>query len=130
MRFVRYQSGDGARYGLVEGNRVRDLEGNPFDGFATTGRVLDLAELSLLPPTEPSKVVAVGLNYVDHAREGGHDLPEEPILFLKAPSCLIGHGASVVLPAMSSNPARSHRSAGHDERGDYPVENLPISFIK
>jgi 2-keto-4-pentenoate hydratase/2-oxohepta-3-ene-1,7-dioic acid hydratase in catechol pathway len=105
MRFARFRTEDGARYGLVDGSSVRELEGDPFDGFATTGRAHDLSRLSLLPPTEPSKVIAVGLNYVEHAQEGKHELPEEPIIFLKAPSCLIAHGESIVLPRLSSKVA-------------------------
>jgi 2-keto-4-pentenoate hydratase/2-oxohepta-3-ene-1,7-dioic acid hydratase in catechol pathway len=102
MRFVRFRTESGPRYGLVDGTSVRELDGDPFDGFATADRVHDLSALSLLPPTDPSKVIAVGLNYVEHAQEGKHELPEEPILFLKAPSCLIGHGESIVLPRMSN----------------------------
>jgi 2-keto-4-pentenoate hydratase/2-oxohepta-3-ene-1,7-dioic acid hydratase in catechol pathway len=105
MRFVRFQGEIGARYGLVDGDSVRELEGDPFEGFATTDRVLSLGALRLLPPAEPSKVIAVGLNYVEHAQEGKHEPPEEPIIFLKAPSCLIGHGASIVLPRLSSKVA-------------------------
>jgi 2-keto-4-pentenoate hydratase/2-oxohepta-3-ene-1,7-dioic acid hydratase in catechol pathway len=52
----------------------------------------------LAPLTRPSKIVALGRNYTAHAREGGHDIPEEPILFAKAPSAVIGPGANIVYP--------------------------------
>jgi len=52
----------------------------------------------LAPITRPSKIVALGRNYVEHARESGHEVPEEPVLFAKAPSAVIGTGADVVYP--------------------------------
>jgi 5-oxopent-3-ene-1,2,5-tricarboxylate decarboxylase/2-hydroxyhepta-2,4-diene-1,7-dioate isomerase len=57
------------------------------------------APLQLLAPvTRPSKIVALGRNYVEHARESGHDVPDEPVLFAKAPSAVIGPGADIVYP--------------------------------
>lgn len=105
LRFARFRTEDGTRYGLVDGEDVRELEGDPFGGYATTGRVHRLGDLTLLPPTEPTKVLALARNYMDHALERGRQLPEEPTLFMKAPSCLIGHGASIVLPPMSQEVA-------------------------
>jgi 2-keto-4-pentenoate hydratase/2-oxohepta-3-ene-1,7-dioic acid hydratase in catechol pathway len=61
-----------------------------------------LAEVELLPLVRPSKVVCVGLNYHDHARELGLALPEEPILFLKPSTSVIGPGDAIVMPACSS----------------------------
>lgn len=55
-------------------------------------------EVSILPPSEPSKIVCVGLNYADHAEEEGMDLPDRPLLFLKPPNALAGHGDTVTLP--------------------------------
>ena len=105
MRFVRFRTEQGPRYGLVDGDTVLEIEGDPIDGFATNGRTLALAGLQLLPPTEPSKVLAIGRNYLEHIREGGREIPESPIVFLKAPSCLIGHGESIVLPVQSDKVA-------------------------
>jgi len=70
---------------------------------------IPFAEVELLPLVRPSKVVCVGLNYHDHAREMGHPVPEEPVLFLKPPSSVIGPGDPIVLPACS-------------ERVDYEAE--------
>lgn len=69
---------------------------------APSGEVLDPSELHFLPPCEPTKIVCVGRNYLEHARELGNDLPSEPLLFLKAPSALLGHGGVVRLPEESS----------------------------
>lgn len=57
-----------------------------------------LAELRILPPVEPSKLIAVGLNYADHAVETKHEVPKEPLTFLKAPSSLLPHGGTVRVP--------------------------------
>ena len=66
---------------------------------------IPLGDISLGPPVpDPSKVIAVGLNYRDHAEEQGKTPPEKPLLFAKAPSCLIGDGAPIVIPADESKP--------------------------
>lgn len=65
------------------------------------GRRLGLEPRGLLAPVEPSKIVGIGRNYVQHARELGNPVPDEPVLFLKAPSSLVGPGATVVLPPES-----------------------------
>ncbi|MBD3336552.1 MAG: fumarylacetoacetate hydrolase [Candidatus Eisenbacteria bacterium] len=66
---------------------------------------LPLAGLRLAPPlTRPSKVVAIGLNYRDHAAEQNRTPPEEPLLFAKASSCLIGHESPIVVPAQEERP--------------------------
>ena len=57
----------------------------------------------LLPPCSPTKIVCVGRNYVEHAKELGNEVPSEPLLFLKPPSSLIGHGDTIVYPAVSQN---------------------------
>lgn len=65
------------------------------------GEALPLEGAQFLPPCEPSKIVCVGRNYLEHARELGNEMPAEPLLFLKAPSSLIGHNGVVRLPAAS-----------------------------
>lgn len=57
--------------------------------------------IRLLPPTSPSKIVCVGRNYADHAKELGNEVPKEPLIFLKPPSSLIAHGDPIVYPAIS-----------------------------
>lgn len=59
----------------------------------------ETSEVDVLAPSEPTKIVCVGLNYVDHAAEAGRDVPERPMLFLKPPSAVAGHGDTVTLPA-------------------------------
>ncbi|MCD1293841.1 2-hydroxyhepta-2,4-diene-1,7-dioate isomerase [Methanocella sp. CWC-04] len=64
-------------------------------------REYGLNELKILPPCSPSKVVCVGLNYRDHAEEMKDRIPDEPVLFLKPPSSVIGHGDNIIYPAQS-----------------------------
>lgn len=61
-----------------------------------------ISSVKFLPPVEPTKIVAVGLNYIDHANELGIPVPEEPIIFLKPPSAVIGDQDPIVLPKLSS----------------------------
>jgi 2-keto-4-pentenoate hydratase/2-oxohepta-3-ene-1,7-dioic acid hydratase in catechol pathway len=69
------------------------------DGTVTFGgRTYDLEEVDVLPPSNPSKVVCVGRNYAAHAEERGEDVPDRPLLFLKPPNALAGHGDTVTLP--------------------------------
>lgn len=69
------------------------------DGIESHGRSFDVGEVSVLPPSEPTKIVCVGLNYADHAEEEGMDVPDRPLLFLKTPNTLAAHGDTITLPA-------------------------------
>jgi len=94
----------GARVALAEfeGDRARVLSGaSVLDPGRATGEVLEAAGLELLPPVEPSKVVAVALNYKAHAAEMKKPLPEEPLFFLKPPSSLLAPGRPIRLPPQS-----------------------------
>jgi 2-keto-4-pentenoate hydratase/2-oxohepta-3-ene-1,7-dioic acid hydratase in catechol pathway len=69
--------------------------------YEYTGRQYELSELEFLPPSIPSKIVAVGLNYKDHAAEMQKKLPEEPLLFIKPSSSIIPHLGTIVRPSAS-----------------------------
>ena len=70
---------------------------------AAAGETVDQASLTFLPPVvRPSKIICLGLNYRDHAEEAGLGIPEFPVLFARFPSSLIGHGAPIILPKVSS----------------------------
>lgn len=71
------------------------------DVLVVGGRTYRPDEVTFLPPTEPTKIVCVGLNYLDHAKESNLPVPAEPLLFLKPPSSLIGHGATIRYPEQS-----------------------------
>jgi len=83
---------------------LRTLYSDPLDGRRSAwefGRRVDLAATPLLVPFPPGKIVGVGRNYPEHARELGNPLPAEPVLFLKAPSSVIGPTSPIVLPPES-----------------------------
>lgn len=99
MRFCRYKYEENIAYGLVEADSVREISGSPFSSFSKTDTVLKLTSVDLLAPCEPTKIIAVGLNYIDHAHELGMPVPDNPIIFLKPISALIGDKADIIYPA-------------------------------
>ncbi|MDH7498264.1 MAG: fumarylacetoacetate hydrolase family protein [Syntrophomonadaceae bacterium] len=101
MRYVRFAHAEGEGWGRLEGGSVIELSAAAYCGGTATGREYALGEVRLLAPLLPSKVVCVGLNYRDHAEELNMPLPEEPTLFLKPPSAVIGPGQAIEYPAMS-----------------------------
>jgi len=108
VRIARFAKGDGVAYGVVEGESgqsqtIAELYGHPFGvdpaGVQFTGNRYPLAEVRLLAPVLPSKVVAVGKNYAEHVKEmGGTELPAEPILFLKPSTSVTGPGDRIAYP--------------------------------
>ena len=88
-------------YGLLEGERVRDISGPPWTMWSQGTRAWPLENVRLLAPVEPSKIVCVGRNYAAHAAELGNEVPKEPLIFLKPPSSIIGPGEPIVLPPQS-----------------------------
>lgn len=96
MKICRFTSDGRAHTGVIQDDRVFLFEDQPrSDVF------FELANVQLLPPVTPSKIVCVGRNYAEHAAELGNDVPKEPLLFLKAPSALVGHDDDIVIPAQS-----------------------------
>jgi 2-keto-4-pentenoate hydratase/2-oxohepta-3-ene-1,7-dioic acid hydratase in catechol pathway len=98
MRIVRYQFQERIDYGVLEGDDIRMLVGEVFGDFQKGERLASVEEVTLLAPVLPSKIVALGLNYRDHAEEVGLRLPEEPLIFLKPPTAVIGSGESIRYP--------------------------------
>jgi 2-keto-4-pentenoate hydratase/2-oxohepta-3-ene-1,7-dioic acid hydratase in catechol pathway len=110
MKYCRFQTAAGPQYGeVVERDGAlwieRLLPPFPEDPWtqAPTGSFAPapLAAVALLPPVVPSKIVCIGRNYREHAAELGNEVPKEPLLFLKAPSSVIGPGEPIVAPALS-----------------------------
>jgi 2-keto-4-pentenoate hydratase/2-oxohepta-3-ene-1,7-dioic acid hydratase in catechol pathway len=102
MRLCRIEIGGTARWGVIHGELVTLLGGAPWCDAAPLGGAVPLATARLLPPCEPTKIVAVGLNYRAHAAEMGKPLPDEPLLFLKSPAALLAPGGDVLLPPDSA----------------------------
>ncbi len=102
MRLVRFQVEGREACGIVQGDTVQELDGGFFGPLTILPATYSLDGVKLLAPCKPSKIVAVGLNYRDHALELGFPIPENPIIFLKPPTTIIGPGDRIVVPAMSS----------------------------
>jgi 2-keto-4-pentenoate hydratase/2-oxohepta-3-ene-1,7-dioic acid hydratase in catechol pathway len=93
--------GGGAAWGVLDTDSVTPLAGDPYDGPSPTGQALPLSSVQLLPPCLPSKILGVGTNYRAHAAEMGKPIPDEPLLFMKPPSSLIGHNQPIIRPTGS-----------------------------
>lgn len=102
MRLVRFLVGRQWRYGSLEGDEIVELRGDAVSVTAPRGGRYPAATVRLAAPCMPSKVVAVGLNYRDHAAELGMQVPGDPVIFLKPPTTVIGPGEAIRYPAMSS----------------------------
>ena len=102
MRIVRFMAGDQPIYGLVEAEMVYGLEGSPFASSMRGAPIGGLDMVELLAPCQPTKIVAIGRNYVEHAREHQAEVPAEPLIFLKPPSALLAHGQPIILPPQSN----------------------------
>jgi 2-keto-4-pentenoate hydratase/2-oxohepta-3-ene-1,7-dioic acid hydratase in catechol pathway len=100
-RYVRYAAGNATVYGILEGETIRELSGDLFDAPRPTGRTVRRADVRLLAPVEPGKVIAVGLNYKSHL--GERPAATYPGLFAKLPSSIVGPDADIVYPADAEN---------------------------
>lgn len=114
MKIARFEAeGLESKYGVLKGELIDEIEGDIFGKFTVTGKTHSLNEIRLLPPSTPSKIVAVGLNYRDHAEEMGSALPEEPRIFLKPATAVIGHKDIIRYP--------SHMSSHVDYEGELAI---------
>ncbi|MFJ4174194.1 fumarylacetoacetate hydrolase family protein [Microbacterium sp. NPDC089696] len=103
MKIARFSHDDAILFGIVDDTDLVVLAGDPlFAGYETTGVRVPIADAVILAPVIPrSKIVCVGKNYHDHAAEMGGEAPEEPLLFLKPNTAVIGPGDAIVRPAIS-----------------------------
>ena len=96
-RYVKYETAGRVAWGVLEGDTIRELQGNPFDAAEPSGHTLKLADVKLLAPADARKVIAAGLNYRSHI---GEQSPAKYVgLFAKMPTSLVGDGADIVYPA-------------------------------
>ncbi len=102
MKIARFKANGKTRYGILEGNHIVEYAGTPFGPFKRGRKKFLLTQVVLLAPTAPSKIVAVGLNYRDHAEEVNLPIPEEPILFIKPSTSVVGPGDPIVYPPLST----------------------------
>jgi 2-keto-4-pentenoate hydratase/2-oxohepta-3-ene-1,7-dioic acid hydratase in catechol pathway len=88
-------------YGILTGDTIQALRSSPFGQIDTIREVLTLDQVQLLAPCEPTKIIALGLNYRDHAAEFGREVPDEPLIFMKPSTSVIGPEADIVYPKMA-----------------------------
>lgn len=99
MRIARFSTDEGMSFGVVEENTIAVIAAHPFGELTFTGQRLPLADVRLLAPILPSKIIAIGKNYADHVREmGGDEPPAEPVLFSKPSTAVIGPGEAIAYP--------------------------------
>lgn len=105
MRWIRYTSKNGTQYGINEGDRIVEVEGDPFRGYRRTDRKIALADVKIEVPVIPPTFYCVGLNYAKHVTAAAErmglkvDLPQQPDVGYRAQSALVAHGEAVVIPA-------------------------------
>lgn len=101
MKYCRFQPSDGPRYGLIENEQIVQIFADaPVPDFSRAQKIspLGLSSAQLLSPVQPSKIICVGRNYSEHAKELGNEVPAEPLIFLKPPSSMIGPGETILRP--------------------------------
>jgi 2-keto-4-pentenoate hydratase/2-oxohepta-3-ene-1,7-dioic acid hydratase in catechol pathway len=98
MRIVRYRHQGEVGFGIMEDETVAAIAPHPFGAFEYTGERFPAEQARLLAPVLPSKVVAVGRNYADHAREMGGEVPADPVIFLKPSTSVVGPDDAIVRP--------------------------------
>ncbi len=102
MRIVRYKANDEApRYGWLHDDKIGDIDGDLFGAYQRLEAKTPLADVKLLAPSWPSKIICVGRNYVEHAKEHGAEVPKIPLIFFKPPSSIINPGDEIILPPQS-----------------------------
>jgi 2-keto-4-pentenoate hydratase/2-oxohepta-3-ene-1,7-dioic acid hydratase in catechol pathway len=106
MRIARFTTGDDPAYGLVDGKgeKIAEITGDPlYQRIELTGTVHELDDVRLLAPVIPrSKVIGIGKNYADHAREMGGEAPDVPLMFLIPNTAVVGPGDPVVMPPQTA----------------------------
>jgi 2-keto-4-pentenoate hydratase/2-oxohepta-3-ene-1,7-dioic acid hydratase in catechol pathway len=129
-----HASFEGIRFGTVEGSTVHVFEaGVSLDALATSQstHTVSLEEVTLVAPVAPSKIVCVGRNYREHAAELGNKMPEEPLLFLKAPSSVVADGDMIELPSESERVEHEGELGvviGRRAR-NIPADENPLSYV-
>ena len=105
MRWIRFTAEGRTAFGILEGDRIEEVEGDPFEGYARTARTHDLSRVKIETPFAPKTFYCVGLNYTEHvleqARKRGEtpNIPSQPDVGYRSNNALIAHDEDVVIPA-------------------------------
>ncbi len=141
MLICRYQDEGGPQWGLVEEGVIYALTGDPFSSVALESRTLhpmlergapigNVEEVTLLAPFVGTKVLAIGRNYAAHAAEHGSSVPEEPLVFLKPTSSVVGPGAPIeILPEMQLVEHEAELAVVIGRRGRFISEEEALHYV-
>jgi 2-keto-4-pentenoate hydratase/2-oxohepta-3-ene-1,7-dioic acid hydratase in catechol pathway len=114
MKYVRFEDKDkNEKYGVLERELIRVIDWDLFGDYMPTDTTHDINLVKILPPCAPTKIVCVGLNYSDHAEEMNTKVPEDPRIFIKPNTAIIGHEDTIIYP--------EHMSARVDYEGELAV---------
>lgn len=114
MKYLRFEDKEKVeKYGILEGETITEIDWDLFGDYMPTDITHELAEVNILPPCTPTKIVCVGLNYSDHAKEMKTTVPEDPRIFIKPNTAIIGHEDTIIYP--------DHMSARVDYEGELAV---------
>ncbi len=103
MKIINFTYSKNSSYGIIDGDTIFPIKGNIFDEFKIDkSTAISIEKIKYLPPVFPSKIIAIGLNYRDHTEELKMEIPEEPKLFMKPSTSVIGHGDYIVYPDSSN----------------------------
>ena len=134
MKIMQFSAGGSVFHGILEGSTLIPFKAShQGEGVIHTDFTLDrkhsykLEEAAILPPARPSKIIAVGINYRDHAEEFGHEIPEEPVTFMKPSTAVIGHNDEIVYPLSAGQVDYEAEIAAvvRKEAKDVSEENAP-----
>jgi 2-keto-4-pentenoate hydratase/2-oxohepta-3-ene-1,7-dioic acid hydratase in catechol pathway len=103
MKILRFRQTKDAppAWGWLGDDRIGIIEGSPFAEFSREDAILPLESAEILAPVDPGKIICIGRNYADHAKEHEAEIPDLPLIFLKPPSAVIANGEPIVLPPQS-----------------------------
>ena len=101
MKVVRFTADSKTLFGILEGKVIHALSGSPYRKINKSGHTYKTGDVKLLAPCQPSKIVALGVNYRSHGEEMSHRIPEEPLIFIKPSTSVIGPEADVIYPHIS-----------------------------
>jgi len=101
MIYARVRHNNNIKFGFICGDKIDFISNEIISDYKLTGESAQISEISYLSPTVPSKVVAVGLNYRDHIKEMNNTMPQNPIIFIKPSTAVIGDGDIIIRPSQS-----------------------------
>jgi 2-keto-4-pentenoate hydratase/2-oxohepta-3-ene-1,7-dioic acid hydratase in catechol pathway len=102
MKIYRFRYRKKVLVGVLKEEFLFPIIGSIFGDFRIGPSPIPIGDVKILPPVLPTKIIGIGRNYKEHAQEMGHPLPEEPLIFLKPPSAVIGHLDAIVQPPSSA----------------------------